>query len=512
VWGYFLHDEPRAKDFPALARAVAAVRSQHPDALSFINLLGTANFSAAEAKALYGVPTYEEYVDSFIATVKPDILSYDCYPEYASMDNLHYNAGFMRNKSLHAGIPLWNYIWLEANGRGHGAGFYRWQLFVSAAYGSRGIMQWSLSPCGNIHACGPKDRWAPFPCLLDKHGQLFKPVASMARAEHRRLLAMGPLLIQMDSLQVQRHKPSRAAPIIRVAGMPLRSITGGAWLLGHFRSPRQGECVMVVNDDPINTAFPSIDLGAAAAVREVDQESGALVAVEDEAPDVAGFQLFWDEGGGRLFCWGNSTAGGHGQRVKTDDEARAPPQQLPDGGGVAIHNRSDCCCVNLPDRSARNLVDTVEECVASCAAASGCHAAVLLEGPAAGNCHAKVPPGKKCCLHKGHFDTMHHAGGRGTSTVIDMGTSSGPCPSHPPKPPPSPSPPSPSPPSPALSGRPTYHYTRLSGEMNDPNGLQWTRLPDGTVEYHMVHLLSTLSQPQRTLTRAPRLCAVPPAR
>ena len=65
---------------------------------------------------------------------------------------------------------------------------------------------------------------------------------------------------------------------------------------------------MIVNDDPVNTAFPTINLGArAATVREVDQESGALVAVADEAPDVAGFQLFWDEGGGRLFCWGNST-------------------------------------------------------------------------------------------------------------------------------------------------------------------------------------------------------------
>ena len=133
VWGYFLHDEPNARDFPGLAKAVAAVRSQHPDALSFINLLGTydtataaaRNFSAAEAKALYGVATFEEYVDSFIATVKPDILSYDCYPEYSEMDNFHYNAGFMRNKSLHAGIPMWNYIWLESNGHGHGAGFYR---------------------------------------------------------------------------------------------------------------------------------------------------------------------------------------------------------------------------------------------------------------------------------------------------------------------------------------------------------------------------------------------------
>ena len=67
----------------------------------------------------------------------------------------------------------------------------RWQAWTSVAYGSKGLMQWSLSPCGNVHACGPKDRWAPYPCLLDKHGLPFKPVYSMAQIVHKRLVALG---------------------------------------------------------------------------------------------------------------------------------------------------------------------------------------------------------------------------------------------------------------------------------------------------------------------------------
>ena len=31
-------------------------------------------------------------------------------PEYGSMDLFHYNAAIMRNKSLAAGIPMWNYV------------------------------------------------------------------------------------------------------------------------------------------------------------------------------------------------------------------------------------------------------------------------------------------------------------------------------------------------------------------------------------------------------------------
>ena len=220
----------------------------------------------------------------------------------------------MRNKSLAAKIPLWTYIWLNSNGRGHGAGFYRWQLFIAAAHGARGIMQWSLSPCANIHACGPKDRWAPYPCLLDKHGNQFKPVADMARVEHEKLLALGPVLLEMSSVRVLRITEQHGEkPIMVVEGMPLRSISTGAWLLGHFRRSNSGgggggDCVMVVNDDPSNTAFPSIDLGVGA--REVSQETGALepAPVANEAPDVAGFHLFFAEGSARLFCWSNSSA------------------------------------------------------------------------------------------------------------------------------------------------------------------------------------------------------------
>ena len=206
------------------------------------------------------------------------------------MDNMHYNLALHRNKSLAHGIPMWNYVWLSSNGRGHGAGFYRWQLWASVAYGTKGLMQWSISPCGNIHACGPRDRWAPYPCLLDKHGAPFKPVYNMAKAEHDKLVVLGPLLLSLTSQSVLRLAPSRTTPIVELQGMPLKSISSGAWVIGHLNRTAgltQGagagfnDCVAVVNDDPINTGFPSIDLGPQGALvaREVDQATGELVSV-----------------------------------------------------------------------------------------------------------------------------------------------------------------------------------------------------------------------------------------
>ncbi len=114
--------------------------------------------------------------------------------------------------------------------------------------------------CANIHACGPKDRWAPFPCLLDKHGEPFRPVFEMARVEHARILALGPMLLLLRSQHVLRLAPSHATPIVKVGeGIPLNSISSGKWLIGHFSPAGRlqpgggvagsvGDCVMIVND------------------------------------------------------------------------------------------------------------------------------------------------------------------------------------------------------------------------------------------------------------------------
>jgi hypothetical protein len=159
---------------------------------------------------------------------------------------------------------------------------------------------------------------------------------------------------------------------------------------------------------------------------------------------------------------------------------------------VTIHNGSDCCCQNIYPRSAANLVDTVDECVSKCQADPSCNAAVFLS-PMHYNVKQQCqlphdpPSGKACCIFKGHFDGLNS---NQHGVVIDLGTTSGACPPDPtpappiPTPPPAPTPLAPTP-SPQSSFGSIFHFSRCSGEMNDPNGLQWRRLPDGTIQYHM---------------------------
>merc|ERR1712176_218352 len=210
--------------------------------------------TTAGCARLYGTDTFAEYLDAFLSTVKPDILSTDFYVRDAtptSLDMWHLNLQYLHNKSVKAGIPFWNYVWMSTNGWGLSQGFYRWQLFTSVTYGSKGTLQWSLSPCRSERDCSSRSRWVPYPSLFDKYGHTFKPIFDMVQTEHKPFAILGPLLMQMELRAVVRTESQR---LETVAGMPVLSISGpegGPWLLGHFQlgsstSGAYSDCVMVV--------------------------------------------------------------------------------------------------------------------------------------------------------------------------------------------------------------------------------------------------------------------------
>ncbi len=116
IMGYYIVDEPGAPAFPLLAKTVAAVRKYAPGKLSYINLFpGYATIGAPD-KSQLGTASFTEYLERFVAEVKPDILSYDNYKVMTS-DNLQsadQGAVFfsdlveVRRVSQESGIPFWN--------------------------------------------------------------------------------------------------------------------------------------------------------------------------------------------------------------------------------------------------------------------------------------------------------------------------------------------------------------------------------------------------------------------
>jgi len=86
VKGFFIMDEPSVKDFPALGKAVAAVKKHAPGKLAYINLFPDYATLGAPDISQLGTSNYTEYLERFVSEVKPQVLSYDNYSVQYSDD------------------------------------------------------------------------------------------------------------------------------------------------------------------------------------------------------------------------------------------------------------------------------------------------------------------------------------------------------------------------------------------------------------------------------------------
>jgi len=99
IKGFFLTDEPGAHEFAALGKAVAAVKRYAPGKLAYINLYPDYALPGLPAESQLGTSNYTEYLERFVAEVKPQCLSYDNYRVQYS-DDLREKvqaAGYFRN-------------------------------------------------------------------------------------------------------------------------------------------------------------------------------------------------------------------------------------------------------------------------------------------------------------------------------------------------------------------------------------------------------------------------------
>jgi len=118
VIGYFIVDEPGTPAFPALAKAVAAVRRYAPGKLAYINLFpGYATIGAPDDSQL-GAGSFTEYLERYVREVRPQFISYDNYMVQYSDDlqNAAAAAAYFRDLlevrrvAMEHGLPFWNIV------------------------------------------------------------------------------------------------------------------------------------------------------------------------------------------------------------------------------------------------------------------------------------------------------------------------------------------------------------------------------------------------------------------
>ncbi|MBN1547914.1 MAG: T9SS type A sorting domain-containing protein [Syntrophaceae bacterium] len=303
VWGYYLTDEPNAHAFENLGKTVAYLRAKDPTRLSYINLFPT----YAKPEQL-GTASYEEHVERFIDTVKPELLSYDHYHFKKDDDGDGYfnNLGIISKWARRYDIPfciIMQAIGAEAhspenlNLRIPSPGEHRWLVYSSLAYGARGIV-WFLWD----HPWGVTGS--------SKRDQLYASISQL----NREITALGPVLLALDNLGAW-HTRSGLLPI-GARRLPSNSLVkdaaGADLVVGLFSNQSGKDFIMLMNNNYVQDITSTITLNRGIDdLKAFDVASGLWNPVDfSNSPDGAQFDISIQAGGGILYAVGAAAGTG----------------------------------------------------------------------------------------------------------------------------------------------------------------------------------------------------------
>lgn len=261
--GYMVADEPTARQFDAVAPVVAALRAADPTRLAYVNLLP--NYIPP---ALLFAPSYDDYLENFVATVQPQLLSVDHYPFGLERDRTTFfpNLDALRAVALRHDLPfLWILLAMPHGPyRQPSEGELAWQIHHALAYGARGVSYFAY--------------WTPPPGDWDfRHGLLDQGTPTPTYAAAARLnppaRAIGDALAGWRSLAVADSAGTMATPL--PIG-PLAALAGGAFTIGLFGDGAGGLAALIVNRDYRAPVVARLTLRAGAAAPQVfDAARGA---------------------------------------------------------------------------------------------------------------------------------------------------------------------------------------------------------------------------------------------
>jgi hypothetical protein len=247
VYGYYLRDEPPATFFPGLATVSAVVKEQHPGAWPYINLFP--NYANAGQLA---APSYDDYLEKFIETCKPPILSYDHYTlsEGGGMRDLYFaNLESVRRAALKHELPFWQIVLAVGclDFREVSAADFRFQVYTSLAYGARGLAYFKyFTPAVGNFRNGP----------IDQVGNE-TPTWTALRQVNLQIGKLAPTLLKLKSDRVY-HFGSVPSGCTGPDEKSLVKAIGGPMLVGDFTHEDGSRYVMIVNKSFTNSTpcFP----------------------------------------------------------------------------------------------------------------------------------------------------------------------------------------------------------------------------------------------------------------
>ncbi|WP_329366662.1 hypothetical protein OG896_17945 [Streptomyces sp. NBC_00669] len=287
--GLSLYDEPGTDRFPTVGALTGIVRTATP------GLLPYANINRGNGAH------YTRFVQSYLDTVKPALISFDRYPFLTEgLDTDYFETwAIVRKAAMAAGVPAWTYI-QSAGFNGHvtpTAAQMSWQVNVSLAYGCKGIQYFTY--------------WTPDPARGEGYTQALitadgerTPLYDAATALNTGWLQpvgrqLKPLV--SESVQHLNDAPAPTGTTPFAPGAHLTSATGDPAILGVFKGATDDGTrhLLVVNRDPDSSA--TLRIGLNASTVEAVSRFDPSTATYPRASRPADLSLTLDGGAAALY-------------------------------------------------------------------------------------------------------------------------------------------------------------------------------------------------------------------
>lgn len=246
IKGFYIMDEPGVEDFPALGKAVAAVKKYAPGKMAYINLYPNYATIGAPDTSQLGTANYTEYLERFVSEVKPQFISYDNYMVQMSGDltnkakasRYFSNLLEVRRVAQKHRLPFLNIVTsnqIRPFSTPPSPANLLYQAYTTLAAGYRGVTWFTYYQNGYVH--GPID--ADNRKTLTWH---------WLKEVNREIATLAPVMSRLTSTGVYFSAPAPFEKLPLLPGKLVESVScPESLMIGEFKHQVGGSYVMIVN-------------------------------------------------------------------------------------------------------------------------------------------------------------------------------------------------------------------------------------------------------------------------
>ena len=258
LFGYFVTDEPGAGRFSGLAEVVKTLRQLDSAHTAYINLFPNyASNNRQIPQSQLQTDSYLDYLQKYVRTVTPDVLSYDHYHFLQEGDRPGFfgNLEDAQRVAKTANIPFWNIVLSVQHGpyRALSENELRFEAMQTLVYGGKGLVYFTYWL--------PQDdstfQWKH--AIMNRDGTprpLYEPVKKV----NGEVQALAKWLYTSNIIRTWHtgNIPTDGRP--QPSDLPVRSAGEGDLTMGMFRDPKGNVLLMVTNRDYRNNVKSKIRL------------------------------------------------------------------------------------------------------------------------------------------------------------------------------------------------------------------------------------------------------------